>query len=627
MPILNSAYWQERLDIFAAILGALLGFVITLFNFMYSNEYMITIGPMLIIVCLAYLLLRRKLLSPSVEHKASHRFTLLVTIVFWLVFAGSIFSLNTGILHRPLVYFILTAVAASTIAIQILYCRREISENLILFEILAISLSVTASAYFVFPTLPGSDPWGHLNYIEDFVNLGHIESTHGDIYYLNYPIMHLEVVSTKLITSVDYKTAMFLGAGVPLVLSIVFVFLIARTLADSRVGLLAALLVGLSDFHLQWSIQIIAMSLGIALFSIIAYLVIRYGSHTKWSITVLTILLMLELVITHTVSAFIMLCFLVFLLVGMQMHRYIFARDSIHQQGIITVHILTTFAVAMLAYWMFAGYVQGSHFFDQQIRWLYNSIVGETGFLERAPSNLGTLSDRILDIAGFLLLYLFCTIGCLLWFSRNSQNRHRVALVVVTILLTAFALSFPVFGMRNIMPYRWYAFIYVVLGAIAAVGVLTIVEHLRNRALSMVVLTITVFTISFLGITDNQSNMDSPVYSEQLNQRIVYTDSEMALALSQVVNDYDGRILTDHQYGSRVLRTHLGMQNVSYDMQDDEAITSSLIIWRDIMATRPIQLSDTEVILGYGYEQEVSSSHDLIYVNTTGEIFLPRIAG
>ena len=625
MPILNSAYWQERLDIFAAILGALLGFVITLFNFMYSNEYMITIGPMLIIVCLAYLLLRRKLLSPSVEHKASHRFTLLVTIVFWLVFAGSIFSLNTGILHRPLVYFILTAVAASTIAIQILYCRCEISEHFILFEILAVSLSVTASAYFVFPTLPGSDPWEHLNYIEDFVNLGHIESTHGNIYYLNYPIMHLEVAATKLLTGVDYKTAMFLGAGVPLVLSTVFVFLIGRTLGNTRVGLLAALLVGLSDFHLQWSIQIIAMSLGIALFSTIVYLVIRYGSGAKWSMMALTILLMLELIITHTVSAFIMLCFLVFLLVGMQMHRYIFARDSTPRQGIMAVHILTTFAVAMLAYWMYAGYVKDSGFLDQLVRSLYNSLTVESGLMERPHSHLGTMGDRVLDIAGFLLLYLFCTTGCLVWFSRDLQDRCRVALATVVILLTAFALSFPVFGMRNILPYRWYAFIYVGLGTIAAVGILTIVEHLRNRGLGMAMLTITMLAVSFFGITDSQSNMDSPVYAEQLNQRMVYTDSELALALSQVVNDYDGRILTDHQYRSRVLETHLGMPNVSSDMLDDKAITSSLIIWRDTMATRPIQTPNTEVILGYGYEQELRSSHDLIYVNMTGEIFLPRV--
>jgi len=616
--------FQGKIDVIAAIAGALLGVVISCLNLIYSNAYMITIGPMLIIVCLVYLVFRRKLLAPISDLQAS-RSPILINIIFWLSFAGSIYSLSTEILHRPVTYFILTSLCASMIALQILYAQGRATIYLIVFEILLISLSVRASAFFVFPTIPGSDPWAHLVYIKDFVNLGHIESTRGWIYYLNYPIVHLNAVTMKLITGVDYKTTMFLGIGLPVMLSTIFVFLIGRSVVNVKIGLLAALLLNLADYHLRYSVSLGSTGFGLALFTIIVYLLVRDRGALRVSTTGLVILLLLIMVITHTMSTLVMFCFLVFFLVGMYVYRFLYKERGISRASIVTPTLVIMFGVAMLAYWMYAGYTEGLTFFESVIRGFYSALTEEAGFLARpAPlsAEYGWL-DPILNITGFLLLYLCGTLGCLLWFSRQNQSRTRVALITAVVLLTAFALSFPVFGIRNIAPYRWFAFIYVILSVVAAFAIFTVIPRINYRRLGSVILVGIIFGISFFMTTNSTSNLDSPIYAAELSQRMVYTSSEMAVA-TKVVEVYDGKIITDLQYGGRVLGTYLGRGDVSSNMLSKETLNSGLVIWRDVMAERPVQASHESVVLGEAFEQRLENSHNLVYSNNTSKAFLAR---
>jgi hypothetical protein len=389
--------------------------------------------------------------------------------------------------------------------------------------------------------------------------------------------------------------------------------------------LLAALLLNLADFHLQWGIQIIATSFGVALFTIIAYLLIRDRGNLRVSTIALTILLLLTMVITHTMSAFVMFCFILFFLIGIYVYRFLYKGRTTSGGSVVTPTLLIMFGVAMLAYWTHAGYTEGGTFFESVTRGLYNSLTEQAGFLARpaAPSAEYGYLDPILNIVGFLMLYLCGTLGCLLWFSRENQSRTRIALIVTVILLNVFALSFPVFGMRNIMNYRWFSFIYVILSVAAAVAILAVICRINYRKLGSIVLVCLVFGISFFMITNNESNMDSPIYAAELNQRMVYTNSEMAVA-EWVTQTYDGRLITDLQYGSRVLGTYLGRENVAYNMPDEKTLNSGLVIWRDVMAERPVQAPHANIVLGEAYEQRLEDSHSLIYANNDSKAFLAR---
>lgn len=613
---------RDKIDVIAAIGGIFLGIGISCLNLIYSNAYLITLGPMIVIVCLVYLTFRRKLLSSPVDDNAAHpRAARVANILFWISLTASTYSLHTEPLHRPLIYFILISVAASMIALQILYSRGSGSMWLILLQILLISLSVRASAFFVFPTLPGSDPWAHVEYVKDFMHLGRIESTRGWITYLYYPITHLNAATMNIITEVDWKTTMFLGISLPLMLSTVFVFLIGQSLGNARVGLLAALLVSLGDFHLQWSIQPGSTTFGLTLFTIILFLLIRDRGGIRILPIALIILLLLTMVITHTMSAFVMFCLLAFLLIGIYLYRFLYKERVALDPSVVVFGLTAMFAVAMLTYWIHAGYMEGRTFFESIIWGLYRSLTEEAGFLARTPAPGGL--DPVLNIAGFVLLYLCATLGCLLWLSRSQQTRTRVSLVITLVLLNAFAFSFPLFGMRHIVPYRWFSFIYVILAVVAAAAMFSVVRNIKHRNVGNLVLACIIAIISFFMITNDISNMDSPVYAAELNQRIVYSASEMAIA-TKVNTVYEGTIITDLQFGARVLGTYLGRNNVSSNMLSEEALNSGLVIWRHVMASRPVQAPRQLILLTQAFEERLGNSHNLIYSNNTSKAFLAK---
>ena len=625
---MNTEYrprFQGKIDIIAALVGALLGVVISCLNLVYPCTSFITLGPLLIIVCLVYLVFRRKLLTSTSEPLVSHRLVLMINIIFWLSLASSIYSLSTEILHRPLIYFILISIAASMIALQILYSGQKNTTYLILFEILLVSLSVRASAFWVFPTLPGSDSWAHMEYIRAFVNQGNIpqsmpEPIGGD--YLYYPLSHLNITAVKLMTGLNYKAAMFFGAGLPLILSTIFVFLIGRNLVDRKIGLLAALLINLADCHLMWSISIIAMSFGISLYTMILYLFLRDKGNIKISTTSLVIVLLFVLILTHTVSSFIMLCFILSFLIGMYAYRFLHIKQGAPKRSMVTPTLMGMFVVGMLAYWIYAGYTEGGSFFDIIAKTLYRSLTTEAAFLARAPVAPGL--DPALNISGFLILVLFGILGCLLWLTQRQEGRTKVSFIATLIVLFAITFLFPLFGLKNILPGRWYPFIYLVLSVAAATAILTVIYRIGFSKLGNIILVCIVFAFSFFMITNDNSNMDSPIYASEFNSRLVYTNSEMLVG-EWVTEAYDGKIITDAQYGDCVIRVYFSRPySVSFEMLDEEQLNSGLVIWRDVMADRPIRVPSGYVVLGGAFEPKLEASHNLVYTNNTSKAFLAR---
>ena len=617
---------RDYIDAIAAIVGALLGVAISCLNLIYSNAHIITIGPILIIVCLVYLIFRRRLLTPvSDPPQVSQSPILIINIIFWLSFAGSIYCLSTEILHRPVTYFILISLCASMIALQILYARGRGTIYLIIFEILLLSLSVRSSAFFVFPTIPGSDPWAHLEYIKAYTVQGHIPETMPQpvgISYLDYPIMHLNTVTMKLITNLDFKAVMFLSNALPVMPSILLVFWVGRKVIDTRGALLATLLVSLCDFHLAKGFEITATCLGVTFFSVILYLLIK--GHRGVSFQAILLLVFVVLILTHTYSAFVVFVLLVSLLIGLHIYKFAYGKYQL-PASTITITLVALFGTAILAYWMYAGYTEQRTFFEAVIRGLYIALTKEAGFLAR-PESLSALHgwlNPILIILGFLIVLAFGILGSLSWLSQKYQHETKVSLIVALIILFATTLAFPLFGMRNIVPYRWFLFIYPILAIVAAQGMLIIIGRAGFKKLGSALIFCIVLVFSFFMITNSFSNIDSPVYAPELNQRMVYTSSEMAVA-TEVTKVYDGWIVTDLQYGSRVLGTYLKRSNVSYNMLSEETRNSGLVIWRDVMAERPIQVPYKDVVLGEAYRQKLESSHNLIYNNNTSQAFLAR---
>jgi hypothetical protein len=625
---------QRNIDVIIALIGIAAGIGISCLNFIYSNEYLITMGPMLAIVCLVYIIFRRKLLSDHpTAADAGTTLILVVNIVFWISFAGSIYSLSTEILHRPVIYFLLSSLSASMIAVQIIYCRGKGAISLVIFEILLLSVSIRASAFWVFPTIPGIDSWEHMVIVLDYVTQGHIVKYlsfyEGLNYYYSMPMMHLNVASMQIVTGVDYKAAMFLGASLPLLLSTVFVFLIGQALVNAKVGLLAMLLLNLSDYHIRWGAEnIIAMSLGIALFTIIVYLLIRDSRQPRVSNASLVVLFMIVLVLTHTISSFIMACFLLMVVIGSYLHEFLYPDHSHFERSIVTPTLVAIFMASMLVHWMYAYIIrEGLSFFEAMTSWYYGSITEKAELLVTRPpppaTEVGWLGP-IVNISGYLLLLLWGIVGCLIWLSWRPHSKSRIGLIAALVVLIGLPLSFPLFGIE---PTRWPAFYYVILSIPVAVGVLTVINCIGYQKLRHLVLVCLMFAFSFIMITNSVSNTDSPVYTPYLNERLVYTESE--IAAGQIMEVYDGPIISDARYGGSLKMTYHLANVLSCRMLDERGLNSSLVLWRDILSERPVVICTPAkgthlTVLGKGYEQKLESSHNLIYINKDTKAFLPR---
>ena len=627
---------RDNIDVIVAIAGLFLGVIVSFLNLKTSSAYMITIGPLLILVCVLYLVFRKKLFGATVELRTSKGFTLIASIVFWLSLTGSIFSLNEATLHRPLTYFILTSVCASMIALQILYSHTRGNIVSILLEILILSLTVRASAYFVFPSLVGEDSWFHAEYIKALVTQGHIPESMpaaaGGPYYLSFPVTHLYTAAMKLITAVDYKLAMFLGIGIPVMLSSIFVFLIGRDLANTRVGLLAMLLLNLSDYNLRYSIETIAQSFGIVLFTVIAYLVVRDKHGQRYSnAMVITFILffMLLMLLTHTLSTGVTLCFLILLLLS----KYVYARlcrnqtaPTTHTVNPILVMVLVIgFGVVMLVYWSASPYI-GTETFLEAIASGLRHLISRASFLGTVYR--GAELGMILDISGFLLPLMLAVLGSLLWLSQEWLDKTKFGLIASWIGLIGVVFVFPLFTFDVMASNRWFPYIYVLLSIVGSVGLFTLVSRMSSFKFRNAILSGTLGVFTFFMVTNAVANVDSPIYNVENNRRLAYTTSEMAVGEWAVTN-YDGDTVTCATY-ARQMAAKLGVGYFFYhNMLDEEQLQNRLVLWRNVMKERPITLRvrgkvDKYVVLGENYELNLASSYNLIYNSNTSKAFLAR---
>ncbi|MDD4723104.1 MAG: hypothetical protein PHR07_10220, partial [Acidaminococcaceae bacterium] len=281
--------------------------------------------------------------------------------------------------------------------------------------------------------------------------------------------------------------------------------------------------------------------------------------------------------------------------------------------------------VAVFSYWIFAGYVEGKTFFEAIVQGLSNALSDAAGFLDRPPvsAEVSYLS-QILDIVGFIMSYGLATLGFLIWLNPRENNRSKFSLFIAATLLTAFTLIFPVFGISNNVPDRWFAFIYVIIGLAGATALLRLVMTNNKQWLARIILPATVFVLCFFMITNSQANKDSPVYSSHINERLVYTASEMAVG-KWAVEHYDGKIVADLQYAHRIINTHFGKDDVSYEMLNENTTLNNMVIWRDILETRPVQTPRGVIqVVGDDYLESIENTHGAIYANSASKALYPR---
>ncbi|MBA7483891.1 hypothetical protein ES707_19408 [subsurface metagenome] len=193
------------------------------------------------------------------------------------------------------------------------------------------------------------DTWVHRLTTVGWLNAGHIE---GGIYQ-QLPIMHLTIGATSLITGLGYKmAAMFSISLLQAVCNVLFIFLIGRLLFNAKVGMLAALLMGIANWYIFFGYWTIPNALGATFVVVIIYLVLKFYKDRVAAVMPLYGLMIVALLLTHAIAT-LWLAILLFTFWLSFLFYSRFFKERLAVFPLLAAALI--FTAAMLSWWTFGS--------------------------------------------------------------------------------------------------------------------------------------------------------------------------------------------------------------------------------------------------------------------------------
>jgi len=625
----------RSIDGLLSILGLALGCIITLINLKYSNNYVISLGPLLALTCVLYIRFRSEIVNENsvLSHRAIS--IKIINLTYWLcIFIALMSYYQAATYYRPLIFFFAISLSSALLALNIIIMQYFTNTKIliIMFKIFLISLILRASAYFITPFPIGSDPWIHAEYIKWFLQFNYVMVPQGfDLYYCNYPLAHLLACAAKLIENVGIKESMFI-IGAVTAISTLFVYLVARDLYNNiNLALLSMLLLSLADFHVEWSIEVIAMTFGIAIYSIIIYLILRTRTKQDFIFKIFQMVFIIIIIWTHTISSFIALISILSLYIGSFFYTKIY--KDFQRFPFVSGRLCMIFVIILILHWMDPNYP----FIDSITSGFIDSLTREAKFLGRESIVAQEYWTSLFNIIGFLFYIFLGIIGCLYNLSRDYANRRKFSLIFMVAILFFIFFAFPTFGIRNIVPYRWPAFIYVGFVLFSSSGLMRIANIFANIYNKQLFIFSIMLISSFFMITCHFANPDSVLYGKEIAEKFYYKESEIAL-FQNVNNIYTGVIVSDVHSNVRYFGDHLNRdKRLSYPLSKNGDINWSimndkLVIWEKASIERPMLCSGEggkgfDILLGNRFKKHLDENFNCIYNTEEARAYLGYKAG
>ncbi|WP_301664835.1 glycosyltransferase family 39 protein [Methanoculleus frigidifontis] len=604
----------KRTDFIIAIVGLPLGLFITSLYFISPTIHLLTLGFALFLASLTYLCIKNK------KEKTIVTYTSRPMKVFYDIGFFAAFSLSLLILHnsteRPVLYFALITFCAGLLALSIISieCRTELVRQLL--KILLISFNQILSIHY-FTGGSGVDYWVHMEMNRLLSQIGDISVLYGKESF--YPLMHIHTAVNQIVMDVPIRDATGFGIIIPLVASSICVFLLGRSLFDEKVGLLAMLIVNISDFQIRYGVSPGTVSFGLCLFFFFVYLVFKLiiiakqRERIKWLILVFVFIPVL--ILSHAHSSFVALLTLCAVVSGVLIYRKVFDIKTVLPIALIPI----IFVIELLQHWFVAIYgMKGERsFFEVILQTLEDAIVNKAGFLNRPEAAtvetstgeyVNTLAlppflEQVADVMGLTLVIFFAIIGCLFWLSSSQRSTVKFSMVLGAAILLGFTFLFPLLGIRNIMPLRWFAFIYFFLSLMTAYAVIKTSYRLSRPVYSKIFLFFIISSLAFFMSFSSVSNIDSPLWLKEWTPSISsYTIPEQQGGIT--LAKYADKMVSDDRYGGNH-GSYLGIQVTSFSSRKDlNTHESSIFLWREDYFDRPVTIQ-TNI---EGYNKSISIS-------------------
>lgn len=582
MKITVSNKISANIDKYFAIIGTIIAVFLILYSLIFNNNYLYTVTGVLIICTTIYWLkIRKNITEIDLSSKMNMNIIKILITSFFIIFTLSILSIyfNSQLYVRPLAYFILTSFLPVILLLEIIFSTKSFNK-IILVQIISLSFLLIFSEYFLFPSVIGNDPWWHQFFASLISNSGYITS--GQI-YSGIPVFHVEVVSTSVLSNLNYKLAAAFSITVfHVVMNALFTYLIGKDIFNDKVGLLAALIVSIANISIFMGFSPIPNTLGPSLFLLIIYVLIK---EIDIKFKILMLLLMVILVLIHTISSFIVA---VALFIGFIINYFFYRSkdnpDNSNEQFTLTIALF--FSVLMFAWWI---YVSGSiNNFLGVFKWgsnvdnflknpdVYKSFVKGIPPVERILSNLGTFSFFALSILG--VLYMI----------NKKIRSYKSVLIGLTGLLLLSIGFVSIFIGSFIVVDRWFYFAEVLLSIPLSLSLFLIYQHTKKKVM---IVSILMFCLSFVLIISPTANVDNHILTPNSQSTMAITESELT-AVQTIKSIWNGKTGSDQYYSKNLFRSNSRMLDSEIYNKNftSSVVNNRLILVRQRMYDEPIDL-------------------------------------
>jgi hypothetical protein len=586
-------------DLLVGLAGLVVAIVLFPLRFLSGQLFIQVLPPLLGVGCLVYLLGRRH--SDHETRLARRRVGVDGRVAAGLTALGigglALLGATAG--GRTLTFLLASGVVGSAILAQILFLNDDaLGPGLILGQLLALALVVRFTALLSTPGLIGVDSWTHLTDYAAAIRAEDSLAAIADVKYRTAPLFHVLVVVAADAIGIGLREATYLSMGLALPLSTLLLYAIGALLFERRWALLAAGLFVMADHVIRWGVHIIPTSMGLVFFlGALAGTTRLLGGDTRYTTYAVALAFGIAPALTHQISAFILL---VVLGVGalVQTVRSIVPGDAGSAASLWPVFLLETGFVAAL--WSITPY-RDSVFVLELLDTIDRAVATSVGFLNLAGPAPGTggegagaaggmpIEVAFLDALGFFTLFFAVVVGTVAVFRRRNASPATVTYAVAAATLAGFTFGLPLFGFTTFLPGRWYAFMYVPMALVAAVGCRFAVRRLSPR-MAMTGLLLFALVLPGAMALNHKGTPDSPVFDQQY---VTYAYDETELAAVETVGATRPAaadpIYTDHPYRTVFERTGAAPANML--AVEDGTIYHDTVVYRKYQSTgAPVML-------------------------------------